>query len=256
MAESRINKLLAVTVFFLAAIIVYVTWRALDYRANVNVFLEKYTNVVNEFSERAYYAAANDSLRADTLIPNRVVFFGTQVTDNWNLEKSFPDYQAINRGVPGQRLAGMLLRFQPDVIALGPEVVLIEISSYNFREESSIAELFDYARAMAELAKYNGIEPILTTLIPHREGYQVYESDYNVIDSIAIYGDMVKEYCAEQRIAWVDFNRLLANDGGYLREDLLENAVQPNDRGYSLMAGEVNKTIDSLLQAMPAAGSR
>ncbi len=40
----------------MAAACVYVTFKALDYRRHVNYFLDKYTNVVSEFSGRAKYA--------------------------------------------------------------------------------------------------------------------------------------------------------------------------------------------------------
>lgn len=223
-------------------------YMALDYRAHVNVFLEKYTRVVEEFSERKYFAEANQGLRSDTTIPNRVVFFGTQVVNRWPLESSFPNYEVIDRGVPGQRLSGMLLRFRPDVIELGSEVVLIEISSYNFREESSIAELFDYAQSMAELARCHGIKPIMTTLIPHVEGYEVYESDYDVIDSIEVYAEWMRLWCAEEGIALVDFNGLMANEQGFLREELASNAVEPNAEGYALLSEAVTRTLDSLVQ--------
>ena len=242
-SAERINKALVLSTLALALIIVYVTWRALDYRAHVNVFLDKYTQVVKEFSQRAVYAEQNLPLRSDTLVPNRVVFFGTQVAHNWPLTESFPGWEAIDRGVSGQRLSGMVLRFRPDVIDLKPQAVVIEISSYNFREESGIQELEDYAADMAELARFHGIEPILTTLIPHRRGYHVYESDYQVIDSIAIYDRWVRAYCDSLNIPLVDFNGLMAGDDGYLREDLSANAVEPNEKGYAVLTS-------ALLQAL------
>ena len=242
-SAERVNRSLILVVVFLVGCIVYITWRALDYRDHVNVFLGKYTQVVNEFSQRAVYAGANRSLQSDTIMPNRVVFFGTQVVERWNLAASFPDLETINRGVSGQRLSGMLLRFRPDVIALRPRAVVIEISSYNFREESSISELEDYAATMAELARFHGIQPILTTLIPHHEGYQVYESDYQVLDSIAVYGNWVRAFGDSLDIPVVDFNGLLADERGFLRKDLSANAVEPNEKGYAVLAS-------ALLQAL------
>jgi len=248
MAENRVNKVLAVTVVVLAAVIVYVTWRALTYRDNVNVFLEKYTHVVDEFSQRDYYADANVPLRSDTTISNRVVFFGTQVVSKWDLAQAFPGYETINRGVPGQRLSGYVLRFLPDVVELGPAAVVIEISSYNFREESSIEELQDYVRLLVMLAQHHDIRPIVTTLIPHRRGFDVYESDYDVIDSIAVYAEWVTAYADSVGIVVVDFNGLLADEEGYLREDLSANTVEPNQAGYEKLAGAIRPVLDSLLK--------
>jgi lysophospholipase L1-like esterase len=242
-SAERINRSLILLVLALAVIIVYVTWRALDYRDHVNVFLEKYTKVVNEFSQRSVFAEANRPLLSDTLVPRRVVLFGTQVARNWDLAASLPDWEIINRGIAGQRLSGMLLRFRPDVIALKPQAVVIEISSYNFREESSISELEDYAAAMAELARSHDITPILTTLIPHRESYHVYESEYQVIDSIAVYNRWVRDYCNRTAVPLVDCNGLLADPRGYLREELSANAVEPNEKGYAVLTTALREAL-------------
>lgn len=247
-SAERINKALILLVLALAMTIVYVTWRALDYRDHVNVFLEKYTKVVNEFSQRTVFAEANLALQSDTIVPHRVVFFGTQVARNWDLAASFPGWETINRGIAGQRLSGMLLRFRPDVLALRPQAVVIEISSYNFREESTIAELEDYAADMAELARYHGITPILTTLIPHRKGYHVYESDYQVIDSVAVYNRWVRAYCDSQAVPLVDFNGLLADSRGYLREELSANAVEPNEKGYAVLTSALREALAKTAQ--------
>ena len=51
--------------------IAFVAYKAIMYRAHINVFLDKYTNVVNEFSQRAVFEKANVPLRSDTLVPGR-----------------------------------------------------------------------------------------------------------------------------------------------------------------------------------------
>lgn len=216
-------------------LVVYVAVKALEYRDHINEFLEKYTWVVQEFSERDEFAEANQPLKSDTIVPGRVVFFGTQVVQKWDLQKFFPDYETINRGVPGQRLAGMLLRFRSDVINLKPEFVLIETSSYNLRENTTLEELYEFVASMADLAKHHEIKPILTTLIPHREGFSPYESDYDVIDSIAVYDSWVTDYCTRNDIACLDFGGVLADSSGYLKEAYSQNVVEPNDAGYTIL---------------------
>ena len=94
----------------------------------------------------------------------------------------------------GQRAAGFLLRFQPDVLDLKPQFVVIEVSSYNFRPNTDVREIFDYVGTMAALARCHGIEPILTTCIPPRDDYEVDEhEDYIVADTAALYSGWVAE---------------------------------------------------------------
>ena len=132
--------------------IIYVAYKAIGYRKHINHFLEKYTNVVNEFSGRSFFETENQKILHPANDSERIILFGTQVTANWKIIDTSGNFYFINRGLPNQRLAGFLLRFKPDVIDLKPKCVVIEVSSYNFRPQSSVKEIQDYVSTMAELA--------------------------------------------------------------------------------------------------------
>ncbi|MCK4460934.1 MAG: hypothetical protein KAW46_03980 [candidate division Zixibacteria bacterium] len=61
---------------------VYFVFRGLSYRRAANVYLDKYTNVVAEFSRRSVYAEDNHRMADLEPVKNRLVFFGSQVTSN------------------------------------------------------------------------------------------------------------------------------------------------------------------------------
>ena len=224
----------------------YVGYKAYEYRQNINFWLEKYTFVVDEFSERDEYADANIALRSDTIVPGRIVFFGTQVTKSWPVADLFPGLETINRGVDGQRAAGFLLRFRPDVLELKPEYVVIEVSSYNFRPNTTAAEILDYVKSMADLARAHGIDPILTTAIPPRPGFEVEEHpDYNVKDTVEYYNDRLREYGRASNLAVADWYRAVCDSTGHLRPDLSVNAVDLGPGGYREIAVAVLDLIGS-----------
>ena len=227
--------------------VAYVGYKAWEYRNHINFWLDKYMYVVDEFSERDQFAAANIPLRSDTLVDRRIVFFGTQVTANWPLEKYFSDFQAINRGVDGQRAAGFLLRFRPDVIELHPEAVVIEVSSYNFRPNTTAKEMFDYVASMAELARANGIQPIITTAIPPRSDYVVDEhEDYRVRDTVAAYSAWLETYAASHGFALADWRRAVADSNGFLRPELSVSKVDLNEQGYEAISRTVRAALERL----------
>jgi len=229
--------------------IAYVGYKAWDYRSSINYWLEKYNYVVDEFSGSDYYRDADPALKSDTIVPGRVVFFGTQVMEEWPLEEYFPGYEAINRGVTGQRVAGFLLRFRPDVIELGPRYVVIEVSSYNFRSNTRPREIFDYVVSMAELARYHGIEPILTTCIPPREDYEVDEhEDYIVRDTVAMYSRWLSAFATENGFLIADWRKAVSDSNGYLRHDLARTKVDLNRDGYRAIAATV---IDAMKSGRP-----
>ncbi|MEW6411004.1 MAG: GDSL-type esterase/lipase family protein [Candidatus Zixiibacteriota bacterium] len=227
--------------------IFYVAYKALEYRAHINHFLDKYTHVTAEFSERSVFEQDNARLKGSPPAGNRVVFFGTQVIKKWDLKRYFENYEPVNRGVAGQRASGFLLRFKPDVIELEPMAVLIELSSYNFRPENTVKELEDYVSLIAQLSRVNGIEPILTTVIPPAVDVEVEgHGDYSVHDSLKVYNDWIRTYCTDNEYALADFYSILADSNGYLSGNLASNAVEPNEEGYGLLSEAVLKTLQNV----------
>lgn len=222
---------------------VYTSMKALEYRDHINEFLYKYEHVVQEFSSRERYLEENQSLRSDTIVPGRIVFFGMTATSVWPVGKMFAEYEAINRGVARQRLGGMPLRFRSDVISLMPEYVVLEISSYNLREPNSLQELTDYTADMAELAAFHGIKPVLTTLIPPTRDYEPYESDYAVFDSLAVYNSWLTHYADSNGFLLVDVHGLMAGENGAIRVDLSDGGIIPDEDGFRVISEAIKKAI-------------
>jgi len=199
--------------------IIYVGYKALGYRAHINYFLDKYTNVVSEFSGRHVYSKDNKRLSANQLVDNRIVFFGSQITYGWDLNKYFPGFETINRGISGQRISGFLLRFKSDVVDLKPRAVIIEFSSYNFRPESTVKEIEDYISSMADIARMHRIEPILTSVIPVGRDFNAeLETPYSVLDSLGEFNRWLQGYCRGNNLKFVDFYTTVADSRGYFSE--------------------------------------
>ncbi len=224
--------------------IFYVAMKALEYRAHINEYLDKYTYIVQEFSRRDQYAAADKELMAEVPTKERIVFIGTQVTESWDVQKYFPNYQAINRGILGQRVSGFLLRFRPDVIELKPEAVVIEFSSFDFRHQNSVKEFEDYMACMVELAAYHKIKPLPTTVIPPCLGV-IDLGEYSIIDSLAEFNDWLRDYCQKNNFDYVDFNKIVAGADGYLTPDLSTGVIGLNEEGYARISAAVSKVLDS-----------
>ena len=84
------------------------------------------------------YDAANQELPAKQKKEKRVVFMGNSITEGW--AKAHPDWfkanNYIGRGIGGQTSPQMLLRFQADVIALQPDVVVINAGTNDIAENT------------------------------------------------------------------------------------------------------------------------
>ena len=245
------GMIIAISVAILImGISLYVSYKALDYRRHVNYFLEKYTNVVSEFSGRAKYSVENQKLAVDVPQPRRIVFMGDQIIEGWELDRYFKSYEAVNRGITGQRLAGFLMRLRPDVIELRPRAVVIQFSSYNFRPQGTVKEVQDYLISLAELCRCNGIEPILTTVIPVLQEHDTYSSDeykpYAVSDTLANFNSWLREYCRANDYRLIDFNKTLANENGFLSENLCIDNTHLNRDGFDRLAPVTLDVLEEL----------
>ena len=46
----------------------------------------------------------------------------------------------------------------------------------------------------------------------------------------------LKDYCAKNRIVYLDYFSAMVDEKGLLREGLAEDGLHPNDAGYKIMA--------------------
>ena len=70
-----------------------------------------------------FYAAQNHALPAAA---RRIVVFGDSRAAQWADVLQVPGAQVVNRGISGETTAQMALRFERDVIALKPQIVVIQ----------------------------------------------------------------------------------------------------------------------------------
>ena len=116
------------------------------------------------------YAEANAQLTT----PPAVVFMGNSITELWI--KTHPDFFAargyVSRGISGQTTSQMLVRFRADVLDLHPQVVVICGGTNDIAQNTgyiSLPHILGNLVSMVELARANGIAPVLCSLLPARE---------------------------------------------------------------------------------------
>src|SRR5213595_3585385 len=109
----------------------------------------------NDYANFARYRDANSKLSPPAKDEQRVVFMGDSITDGWKLDQYFPGAPYVNRGISGQTTPQMLIRFRPDVIDLGPKVVVILAGTNDISGNTgpmTVAMVEENLQSMAELA--------------------------------------------------------------------------------------------------------
>lgn len=198
------------------------------------------------------YAEANKELPAPAKKEKRVVFMGNSITEGW--ARVHPDWFKENnyygRGISGQTSPQMLLRFQADVIALQPDVVVINAGTNDIAENTGTYHpsfTLNNIKSMAEVAKANGIKVILTSVLPHdRFGWN--KSIENVTQKVDELNVAIQAYAKANKIPYVDYNAEMRDAKGAMKEGLSKDGVHPYPDAYLIMEALVKPVIDKQLK--------
>lgn len=208
----------------------------------------------------ARYREANAGTSAPTKDEQRVVFMGDSITDLWDDPKFggfFPGKPYVNRGISGQTTPQMLIRFRPDVIALKPKVVVILAGTNDIAGNTgpmTLASIEDNLTSMAELARANGIRVVLASLLPisdydkNKEGKSIVRSVQRPPEQIKALNDWMRGYAAANGLVYLDYFSAVSDEKGFLKEELSEDGLHPNAKGYALMAPLAEQAIASALK--------
>lgn len=208
------------------------------------------TGSSKQVSPKSSYVELNaeimDQISNGTADPDRIVFFGASITRRWDLKKQFPEFNLINRGVGGQLVPGMLSRFKRDVLDLQPKAVIIKFCSINIRPYQSKTMLQDGMTMMVEMARQNGITPIISTIIPAGKP-EAHIGDFSVADTLNSFNSWVREFSNEQNLDLIDFAKAIGDENGFLPRDCSTDPVHVNDKGYDILAKEAHGVIEQVL---------
>lgn len=207
----------------------------------------------DDFGQLTKYREVNVALGDPAAGENRVVFFGDSITEGWKLADSFPGKPYINRGISGQTTPQMLVRFRQDAIDLHPKVVVILAGTNDLagttgpmRNEDTEANL----ASMADLGRAHGIRVVLASILPVHN-YSHNGEDYfaqRPMARIVALNAWIKDYCAKNKIAYLDYFSAMVDDKGLLQKDLADDGLHPNAAGFKIMAPLAEKAIQEALK--------
>lgn len=203
---------------------------------------------IKDFGGLSAYADANAALPAAPA--NRVIFLGDSITEFWGKKSPFfPGTPYLNRGVAGQTTAQMLIRFRQDVIDLKPAVVIIQgglADIAGFTGPSSLAEIQNNLRSMAELASFHHISPILVGAPPAAD-YPGRTGPEPATQIVAL-NKWIAGYCASSHFTFLDYHSALVGSNRQMKEGVSDDGVHPNEKGYALLTPLAEKAIAGTLK--------
>lgn len=195
------------------------------------------------------FKADNDRIKASGNYP-KVVFMGNSITENWAYyhPNFFSDNNFCGRGISGQTSSQMLVRFTADVVELHPKAVVIMAGTNDVAHNDYYVEpekVVENIIAMCNLAKANGIVPIISSIPPCSE-FPWRKEILNPGQTIVNINKSLKEYADKNGIVYVDYHAALADENLGLPKTLSGDGCHPNPDTYFTMEEMVLKAINSL----------
>ena len=228
--------------------------------ADTKAQLTRLETRLKDWPALARYHDDNTKVAAPAKNEQRVVFMGDSITDGWDDPKYggfFPGKPYIDRGISGQTTPQMLIRFRPDVIALKPKVVVILAGTNDIAGNTgpmTLEAIEDNLASMSELARAHKIRVVLSSLLPisdyekNKEGKPIIRSVQRPPAQIKALNEWMKKYAADTGAVYLDYYSAMVDEKGFLRDELSEDGLHPNQKGYDVMAPLAERAIAASLK--------
>jgi lysophospholipase L1-like esterase len=205
------------------------------------------------------YAEDNRKLAQPDPAKPRVVFFGDSITDFWRLNEYFPDRSFVNRGISGQITGEMLGRLKADVIDLRPQVVVILAGTNDLARGIGLTGIEDNLLMMADLCDTYKIKVVFASLLPVSDYHKGENKSYERTTTrppifINALNQWIESFCANRHHVYLNYHAAMVDPKGELKEDLGDDGLHPNAKGYRIMAPLALEAIQKALppKAAPA----
>lgn len=204
----------------------------------------------SDWANLEFYREANDSVMKLDSSHREIVLLGNSITYNWACyHGSFlEENHMIGRGISGQTTTHFLARFRQDVLNLKPKTVVILGGTNDIAEnagEYNEELTMNNIQSMVELAKANGIRPVLCTVLPVTQ-YWWNKDVPNVQDKIDSLNRRIAAYAKENDILLVDYFTPLAMPDRTMNPKYADDGVHPNLAGYAVMEKLLLTVLSSL----------
>ena len=178
------------------------------------------------------------------------VFMGDSITEGWSayFPEFFQENPFINRGIGGQTTPQMLVRFRQDVIAHQPKVVVILAGTNDIAGNTPFIDLATVAGnifSMAEIAKCNGIEVIICSVLPAASYPWAPGKNPNVL--IPELNQLLKNYAEQNQMEYLDYFSAMTDGKNGMQKQLTNDGVHVTKEGYQIMINMVNAAISKVL---------
>ena len=214
---------------------------------------QKDANLVNPDRDNLKrYSDANLKLAATNPAKPRVVFFGDSITDLWRLNEYFPESDFVNRGIGGQITSQMLGRMKADVLDLHPEATVILAGTNDLARGIPLTAIENNYQMIADLAAAYKVKVIFASVLPVSDYHKDKNPAFEMTMArppvfIKALNGWLESLCSQRGYTYLNYFSAMVDNAGQLQQDLSDDGLHPNAKGYRVMAPLAAAAIDKAL---------
>lgn len=130
----------------------------------------------------------------------------------------------------------MLARFRRDVLDLKPKYVAILAGTNDIAQNQgyiAVENIFGNIVSMVEIAKANGVIPIVCSVLPANK--YPWRQEIKPAPLVKKLNEMLKAYCGKNAVKYVDYHTPMADDKDGLPKKYANDGIHPTPEGYAVM---------------------
>ena len=163
----------------------------------------------------------------------------------WLMQRH-PEWQVLNRGVNGERTDEIADRFDRDVLAAHPRVVIVLAGVNDVYQGLRADVVTRHLRAMYDRAEAAGIPVIALSIIPYNSATPAQNAEMHEINAW-----IASQAKNDPRITFVDTRAAVAAAGDLDRLAGSPDGLHPDVEGYKKMALAIEPAIQKVLAGGP-----
>ncbi len=181
-----------------------------------------------------------------------IVFAGSSSIVMWKLNDMYPDWKPLNRGFGGSFLPETTYYAQRTIIKHAPDVVVLYAGENDIARDRTPQEVVDDFKQLVSIIH----KPLPDTTIIFL-AIKPTRLRWRVIDNIRATNSQIRKICeASQRLEFVDTFTPILGEDGKPREDLFQDKVHLNQKGYKLWDAELRPVLKRVYKPALAAATQ
>ncbi len=180
------------------------------------------------------------------VLSENILFLGDSITDYYDVKKYYPDHHVVNSGIAGNKTFDILEDMEGRVYQYNPSKIFLLIGTNDLEEKRGIDKTFENIKKIIKGIKENRgqAEIYIEAIYPVNK-----QLDENMVhnrenDSIRTINKLLKKYCKEMKLTYIDTYALLQGEEGNLKEEYSDDGLHLNENGYEHLTKKLETYLD------------